>query len=134
MLMSTRNEVAVPDPALLQRFDIPGPRYTSYPTADRFVDAFDPDAFAGWLARRGETAAKVPLSLYVHLPFCNTVCYYCACNKVITKDHGRTGEYLEALAREVELVDGLLTGPRQIEQLHFGGERRRSCRTTKCGS
>jgi oxygen-independent coproporphyrinogen-3 oxidase len=121
MLMSTRNEVAVPDPALLQRFDIPGPRYTSYPTADRFVDAFDPEAFAGWLAKRGETAGKLPLSLYVHLPFCNTVCYYCACNKVITKDHGRTAEYLQALAKEVELIDGLLTGPRTIEQLHFGG-------------
>lgn len=121
MLMSTRNEVAVPDPALLRRFDIPGPRYTSYPTADRFVDAFDPDVFSSWLAKRGESAGKVPLSLYVHLPFCNTVCYYCACNKVITRDHGRTAEYLQALAKEVELVDARLTGPRQIEQLHFGG-------------
>ncbi len=121
MLMSTRNEVAVPDPGLLQRFDIPGPRYTSYPTADRFVDAFDSEAFAGWLAKRGESGGQIPLSLYVHLPFCNTVCYYCACNKVITKDHGRTAEYLQALAREVDLIDSRLTGPRQIEQLHFGG-------------
>jgi oxygen-independent coproporphyrinogen-3 oxidase len=121
MLMSARNEVAVPAPALLQRFDIPGPRYTSYPTADRFVDAFDAQALAGWLARRGESANQIPLSLYVHLPFCNTVCYYCACNKVITKDHGRTSEYLQALAKEVALIDGILTGSRQIEQLHFGG-------------
>lgn len=121
MLMSARNEVAVPDPALLQRFDVPGPRYTSYPTADRFVDAFDPEAFAGWLAKRGESGGQVPLSLYVHLPFCSTVCYYCACNKVITRDHGRTAEYLQAVAKEVALVDALLTGPRQIEQLHFGG-------------
>jgi oxygen-independent coproporphyrinogen III oxidase len=121
MLMSTRNEVAVPDPSLLQRFDIPGPRYTSYPTADRFVDAFDSEAFAGWLGKRGESGGQIPLSLYVHLPFCNTVCYYCACNKVITKDHSRTAEYLQALAREVELIDARLTGPRQIEQLHFGG-------------
>ena len=121
MLMNTRNEVAIPEPGLLRRFDIPGPRYTSYPTADRFVDAFDADAHAAWLARRGESAGKVPLSLYVHLPFCNTVCYYCACNKVITKDHGRTADYLKALAREVDLGDAVLTGPRQIEQLHFGG-------------
>jgi len=121
MLMSARNEVAVPAPALLQRFDIPGPRYTSYPTADRFVDAFDAQALAGWLARRGASAVQIPLSLYVHLPFCSTVCYYCACNKVITRDHGRSGEYLRALAREVELVDGLLTGSRQVEQLHLGG-------------
>jgi oxygen-independent coproporphyrinogen-3 oxidase len=121
MLTSTRNEVAIPDPALLRRFDVPGPRYTSYPTADRFVEAFDVQAFAGWLAKRGEAAGQVPLSLYVHLPFCNTVCYYCACNKVITKDHSRTGEYLQALEKEADLIVRQLTGARQIEQLHFGG-------------
>jgi oxygen-independent coproporphyrinogen-3 oxidase len=60
MLMTTRNEVAVPAPELLRRFDIPGPRYTSYPTADRFVEAFGPEAFGAWLAKRGEAAG--PLS------------------------------------------------------------------------
>jgi oxygen-independent coproporphyrinogen-3 oxidase len=121
MLMRLRSEVAVPDPAILRRFDVPGPRYTSYPTADRFVEAFDAETFARWLAKRGAAGSQSPLSVYVHLPFCNTVCYYCACNKVITKDHSRTAEYLKALEREADLVVERLTGPRQIEQLHFGG-------------
>lgn len=119
--MSVRNGVTLPDPALLRRFDIPGPRYTSYPTADRFVEAFDIQAFEGWLARRGETPMNSPLSLYVHVPFCASVCYYCACNKVITKDQSRAEEYLDAIEREAELVSSQLTGNRQIEQLHFGG-------------
>jgi oxygen-independent coproporphyrinogen-3 oxidase len=119
MLMSTRGEVAVPDPALLRRFDVPGPRYTSYPTADRFVEAFDAQVLGNWLGKRAEATA--PLSLYVHLPFCATVCYYCACNKVITKDHGRSSEYLAALRKEADLIASRLTGSRQIEQLHFGG-------------
>ncbi len=119
MLMSTRGEVAVPDPALLHRFDVPGPRYTSYPTADRFVEAFDAQVLGNWLGKRADSTA--PLSLYVHLPFCATVCYYCACNKVITKDHGRSSEYLAALRKEADLIASRLTGSRQIEQLHFGG-------------
>jgi oxygen-independent coproporphyrinogen-3 oxidase len=119
MLMTTRNEVAVPAPELLRRFDIPGPRYTSYPTADRFVEAFGPEAFGAWLAKRGEAAG--PLSLYVHVPFCSTVCYYCACNKVITRDHGQADQYLAALEREADMVAARLGGQRQVEQLHFGG-------------
>ena len=121
MLISTRSDIALPDPDLLRRFDIPGPRYTSYPTADRFVEAFDAQAFASWLGKRGETVGPKPLSLYVHLPFCNTVCYYCACNKVITRDHGKSVEYLSALRREADLVGALLTGERRVEQLHLGG-------------
>lgn len=119
MLMTTRNEVAVPDPALLKRFDIPGPRYTSYPTADRFVEAFGEEALGAWLAKRNDAAG--PLSLYVHVPFCSTVCYYCACNKVITRDQSQAGLYLDALEREAEMVSAKLGGQRQVEQLHFGG-------------
>ena len=121
MLMSARGQVALPEPALLRRFDVPGPRYTSYPTADRFVEAFDAQAFEGALARRGNAGGVAPLSLYVHVPFCSTVCYYCACNKVITKDQSRAAEYLDILEREVEMVSAKLTGGRQVEQLHFGG-------------
>ncbi len=121
MLMSVRNDVALPDPALLRRFDIPGPRYTSYPTADRFVEAFDAQALESWLARRGELPSTAALSLYVHVPFCAQVCYYCACNKVITRDHTRGSEYLDALEREAEMVSSRLTGARTVEQLHFGG-------------
>ena len=121
MLMTARGQVSLPDPATLRRFDVPGPRYTSYPTADRFVEAFETGAFAEALAARQSAVAAASLSLYVHLPFCNTVCYYCACNKVITKDQSKAGEYISYLEREADLVCGLLTGSREIEQLHFGG-------------
>ena len=121
MLMSTRSEVALPDEGLLRRFDIPGPRYTSYPTADRFVEAFDAKAFAEALQAREKGVANNSLSLYVHLPFCNTVCYYCGCNKVITKDRSKSAEYVDYIAREADLVLEHLTGSRTIEQLHFGG-------------
>jgi oxygen-independent coproporphyrinogen III oxidase len=121
MLMTARGQVALPDPATLRRFDVPGPRYTSYPTADRFVEAFEANAFAEALAARQSAVAAASLSLYVHLPFCSTVCYYCACNKVITKDHEKAGEYIGYLQREADLVSDLLTGSRELEQLHFGG-------------
>jgi len=121
MLMSTRSEVALPDEGILKRFDIPGPRYTSYPTADRFVEAFDRNAFAEALRARATGVANSALSLYVHLPFCNTVCYYCGCNKVITKDRSKSAEYVDYVAREADLVLEHLTGSRTIEQLHFGG-------------
>ncbi|MDH5207608.1 MAG: oxygen-independent coproporphyrinogen III oxidase [Burkholderiaceae bacterium] len=121
MLMSTRSEVALPDEGILRRFDIPGPRYTSYPTADRFVEAFDASAFAEALRAREKGVANSALSLYVHLPFCNTVCYYCGCNKVITKDRSKSAEYIDYVAREADLVLSHLTGSRVIEQLHFGG-------------
>lgn len=114
----------IPEPALLRRFDVPGPRYTSYPTADRFVEAFDPQTYRLWLAKRGAVGAAGAggaLSLYVHLPFCATVCYYCACNKIVTRHHERVPEYLDALEREVGLVCAHLTGTRRVEQLHLGG-------------
>ncbi len=113
-------EVALPDPSLLRRFDVPGPRYTSYPTADRFIEAFDSDAHAGWLRSRAVMPAR-PLSLYVHIPFCNTICYYCACNKVITRDHGKAVEYLDYLKREIDLVATHLDPGQSVEQLHLGG-------------
>jgi oxygen-independent coproporphyrinogen-3 oxidase len=114
------NQIELPGEALLRRFDHPGPRYTSYPTADRFVEAFDAVTFAARLARRGEQVSP-PLSVYVHVPFCDTVCYYCACNKVVTRHHSRAAEYLQALEEEADLVCAVMTGPRQLDQLHFGG-------------
>ncbi len=115
------NEIELPGEALLHRFDHPGPRYTSYPTADRFVEAFDAAAFGARLAGRGDQASPPPLSVYVHVPFCDTVCFYCACNKVVTRQHNRAGEYLEVLEKEADLVSEVMTGPRQLDQLHFGG-------------
>jgi oxygen-independent coproporphyrinogen-3 oxidase len=114
-------QVDLPDRATLRRFDQSGPRYTSYPTADRFVEAFDADAYRGWLTAPPAGMPRA-LSLYVHLPFCNTICYYCGCNKVVTRDHAKVGEYLGFLEREIDLVSGMLRGAeRPIEQLHLGG-------------
>ena len=106
--------------AFLRKFDTPGPRYTSYPTADRFDARFGFDAaHAALSARQGATDA--PLSLYVHIPFCESLCYYCACNKIITRHHDRAGPYLDALEQELDLVSGLLGSRRPVSQLHFGG-------------
>ena len=117
----------MPEPAveidldLIRSFDRPGPRYTSYPTADRFVEAYDGAAHANWLERRGIGGFALPLSVYVHLPFCASLCYYCACNKVITKDHGRSAKYLRYLEKELHLLGRHLQGGRKITQLHWGG-------------
>ena len=110
-------------PELLRRFDIPGPRYTSYPTADRFVEAFTATDLARALAQRraGPAALALPLSLYVHIPFCESLCYYCACNKIITKKHERGAAYLRSLAQEVDLYTAQLGLGQAVTQLHLGG-------------
>lgn len=119
MNFSTANLVF--DPQIIRRFDVNGPRYTSYPTADRFVEAFGADAAKLWLGKRNIGGISRPLSLYFHIPFCNTICYYCACNKIITKDHGRSAKYLKYLAREVALQSEYLDGEHEVIQLHWGG-------------
>ena len=108
-------------PELLRRFDINGPRYTSYPTADRFVASFDANALGEWLVKRGAEKTPHPLSLYFHIPFCNTICYYCACNKIITKDHSRSAKYLDYLEREIAMQAALVGGSKGVSQLHLGG-------------
>ncbi len=119
--MNFATENLVFDPQIIRRFDVNGPRYTSYPTADRFVEAFDSDAAKLWLSKRNIGGISRPLSLYFHIPFCNTICYYCACNKIITKDHGRSAKYLKYLAKEVALQSEYLDGNREVIQLHWGG-------------
>ena len=108
---------------LLQKFDVAGPRYTSYPTADRFVEAFGDEEYKRTLVQRfnEEGARPQPLSLYVHIPFCDSLCYYCACNKVITKHHSRSAEYLRYLALELALHTDLIGKGRTVSQLHLGG-------------
>ena len=110
-------------PELLQRYDVAGPRYTSYPTADRFVEAYgEPDYVQALEQRRAGVGTKMyPLSLYVHIPFCESLCYYCACNKIITKHHERGAEYLRYLTREVELNIAHLGAGQTVSQLHLGG-------------
>ena len=113
-----------PPEDLLKDLDAPGPRYTSYPTADRFDDRFGPAEYLAALRERAAAqrpGALAPLSLYVHLPFCESVCYYCACNKVVTRHHERAGPYLDALEREAALLDAALGSPQSVSQLHLGG-------------
>ena len=111
------------NPELLQRYDVAGPRYTSYPTADRFVEAFAEADYVQVLQQRrdGWAAKASPLSLYVHIPFCESLCYYCACNKIITKHHARGAEYLRYLEREVDLNIAHLGHGQVVSQLHLGG-------------
>ncbi|MFO1319828.1 MAG: oxygen-independent coproporphyrinogen III oxidase [Burkholderiales bacterium] len=109
------------DPDVLRRFGYAGPRYTSYPTADRFVEAFDEESYRSWIKRRRIGGVARPLSLYVHLPFCDTVCFYCACNKVVTRDRSKSAKYLRYLAMEAELVSQVIDGDRLLCQLHWGG-------------
>jgi oxygen-independent coproporphyrinogen-3 oxidase len=106
---------------LIERFDVAGPRYTSYPTADRFVEAFDASTLEQWLRQRASLGWHQPLSVYVHVPFCQSVCYYCACNKIVTRDRSRGAVYVEDLLREVELYAERLGRREPVSQMHFGG-------------
>ena len=108
---------------LLQRFDIAGPRYTSYPTADRFVEAFGESQYQDALLERRHSARShaFPLSVYVHIPFCTSLCYYCACNKIITHQYAKALSYLESLGQELALLSPYLGEGNKVSQLHLGG-------------
>lgn len=106
---------------MLSSFDISGPRYTSYPTADRFVEAFTEDAYILALAQRRVASSAQPLSVYIHIPFCESLCFFCACNKIVTKHHERSAEYLDYLSREIDLHVKHLGARQTISQLHLGG-------------
>jgi oxygen-independent coproporphyrinogen-3 oxidase len=106
---------------LISRLDRNGPRYTSYPTADRFNESYESRTYAKWAARRNLTGEPRPLSLYVHLPFCRSLCYYCACNKIVTRDTNKAAKYLRYLEREIALQAPLFRDDAFIEQMHWGG-------------
>jgi len=108
-------------PDILKRFDVSGPRYTSYPTADRFVEAFSENEYIQALEQRRVGGMALPLSLYVHIPFCESLCFYCACNKIVTKRHERATEYLRYLSREIDLHAEHVGTGQTITQLHLGG-------------
>jgi oxygen-independent coproporphyrinogen III oxidase len=109
------------DAALIRKLSRQGPRYTSYPTADRFTDQFVMGDYMQAVNNVRSMGARNPLSLYVHIPFCDKLCYYCACNKIITKIRSRSEVYLTYLKREIEIQGKLFNGMNKVEQLHFGG-------------
>lgn len=109
------------DAQLLRKYGGNGPRYTSYPTADRFVEAFDARAYRHWLANRSIGGFARPLGLYVHVPFCDTLCFYCACNKIATRDHAKAHRYVGYLAREAKLAAEALGKDRRVTRIHWGG-------------
>ena len=115
--------MSIVSPDLLRKFDLNGPRYTSYPTADRFVEAFTESAYLQALAQRrvGASTSHLPLSLYVHIPFCESLCYFCACNKIITKHHDKADTYLHYLSREIDMHAAHLGAMPSVSQLHLGG-------------
>ena len=109
------------DQELIKKYDTSGPRYTSYPTAPQFTADFTEDDLKKCIQRSNGEIIPKPLSLYVHIPFCDTICYYCACNKIITKDHTVSAEYIDLLEKEIKMLAPLFDPDRELEQLHFGG-------------
>ena len=107
------------DTQLIKKYDIAGPRYTSYPTAVQFTPEFT-EAEYRQQAEKSNQAGR-DLSLYFHLPFCDTICYYCACNKVITKDRSKANPYLDMLHKEIAMQGELFDSSRKVNQLHWGG-------------
>ena len=104
---------------LIKKYDQAGPRYTSYPTAPMFHVGINGDVYAETLKKAGK--ADGPLSIYIHIPFCNTVCYYCGCNKIATKQYERAEPYLQLLLKEIDLVADRVGNKRPVTQLHLGG-------------
>ena len=109
------------DMELIRRYDKAGPRYTSYPTAVQFHDGFGPEEYKAVVERTNQEDPLRPLSLYFHIPFCDTVCFYCGCNKIATKDRTKSPPYLDRVSKELELQGALFDRSRVVEQLHWGG-------------
>jgi len=106
---------------LLKKYNRPGPRYTSYPTAPHFHEGFGPEEYRQEILSTNTGETPRDLSLYFHFPFCKSLCYFCACNVVITKDASRVGHYLGVLKKEIDLVAKLIDSRRQVVQMHWGG-------------
>jgi len=106
---------------LIAKYGLAGPRYTSYPTALQFHEGFDAEAYRRFVQNSNDDLIPRPLSLYVHLPFCKELCYFCACNKKVTRNKQRAEAYLQHLDKEIEMQGSLFDRDRQVIQLHFGG-------------
>lgn len=122
MIQTPQDFLAVEfDRDLIARLEGKGPRYTSYPTADRFLATFGFDDYQANIKQRQIRDASSPLSLYVHIPFCNTICYYCACNKIITGNDKHVEKYLTYLEKELSIYAEFFAQKPTLSQLHFGG-------------
>ncbi|MBF0264287.1 MAG: oxygen-independent coproporphyrinogen III oxidase [Gammaproteobacteria bacterium] len=107
------------DTDLIKRYNKAGPRYTSYPTAIQFNENYSADTYREYVRKSNQSGRA--LSLYFHIPFCDTVCFYCGCNKVVTKDRSKAAPYLERLHKEIEMQSALFDRERKVDQLHWGG-------------
>jgi len=119
--MTEAMSIPAHDLSWLAKYQTQGPRYTSYPTADRFQAGFDTVRYSETLIAHNARCVEQPLSLYLHMPFCSHLCFYCGCNKIITKDKARGEVYLNYLERELALYEPLLGERRGLKQLHLGG-------------
>lgn len=120
-VLNTPVKNPVVDEQLIRRFNKLGPRYTSYPSADRFHSQFTSADYIAQLQQRAKNPNKPPLSVYTHIPFCASLCYYCACNKVVTKHRSRSAIYLQYLEKELQLISQYLPAGQTSTQLHLGG-------------
>lgn len=106
---------------LINRYDCSGPRYTSYPTAVQFSPAYGETDYREWVGASNDDPIPSSLSLYLHIPFCDTICYYCGCSKIVTKDKTKSAAYIELLKKEIELQGTLFARDRPVVQIHWGG-------------
>lgn len=106
---------------LLKKYDVYGPRYTSYPTALQFNESFTVQDYQQHAQDSNQLLVPRPLSLYVHIPFCHSLCYYCGCNKVVTHKPEMAANYLDFLFQEIEMQGKLFADDRLVQQIHFGG-------------
>ena len=109
------------DRELFRKYSGPGPRYTSYPTAPVFSPTFGPDAYMAEIRRTNETSNAGPLSLYAHLPFCDTLCYFCGCTMLVTHSRSQISDYNSYLMREIDTIGSKVSPDRRVVQMHWGG-------------
>lgn len=119
--MPTPTKTLWVDIEMLRRYDQPGPRYTSYPTAPQFTDRFAAAAFDKEIHQTNELDHPADLSLYFHLPFCDTLCYFCGCTMIITRNRQRINDYLAYIIEEIKLIASRTKKGRKVTQLHWGG-------------
>ncbi len=115
------NNQVIFDKALINSYDCSGPRYTSYPTAVQFSTDYAAEDYRNWAEHSNDDPIPSNLSLYLHIPFCDTICYYCGCSKIVTKDKSKAPAYIELLKQEIALQGALFNKDRAVTQIHWGG-------------